>query len=171
MSRTRAFFLEEATQCLRVARTAIEGDAPDRGTAHRAVRRLRGSAQVARLPDIARRAASLEARLRGADREGGGEWSDTRAAAQDGLQSLEAALEAVRSGDAETSNEGKQRMDGEVRADGVVGMDELEYRGRAALERALELRAAIEDEAAGGQAASMAPLLDELFDLIRLGMK
>jgi hypothetical protein len=49
-----------------------------------------------------------------------------------------------------------------------VPIDELEYAGRAALERALELRVALEDaivaeEPVGG-------IIEELFDLIRLGM-
>ena len=65
--------------------------------------------------------------------------------------------------------EAENPMEGEARGDGVPGMEELEYRGPAALERALELRAAIEDAVVSQ--APVGPLLDELFDLIRLGMR
>lgn len=51
----------------------------------------------------------------------------------------------------------------------VVRIDDLEYGGEAALERALELRPALEDAIVSESPAG--PILDELFDLIRLGMK
>jgi hypothetical protein len=51
----------------------------------------------------------------------------------------------------------------------VVEIRELEYRGPAALERAAELREAVEDAIVGEEPAG--PILDELFDLIRLGMR
>lgn len=51
----------------------------------------------------------------------------------------------------------------------VVRVADLEYGGRAALERALELRPALENAIVSEAPAG--PLLDELFDLIRLGMQ
>ena len=51
----------------------------------------------------------------------------------------------------------------------VVRIEEIEYDGRAALERALELRPALEDAIVSESPAG--PILDELFDLIRLGME
>ncbi len=51
----------------------------------------------------------------------------------------------------------------------MVPVSRLEYAGRAALERALSLRPSLEEGLAseGGVGA----ILDELFDLIRLGLK
>ena len=168
MSRLRDFFVEEAEECLRAARTELAREAPDRGVVYRAVRRLRGSAQLAGYGPIARDAAALESRLRPgtgkADRESG---AGTAAAAA--LESLAAALARVRSGAMNPGEEAENPMEGEARGDGVPGMEELEYRGPAALERALELRAAIEDAVVSQ--APVGPLLDELFDLIRLGMR
>ncbi len=52
---------------------------------------------------------------------------------------------------------------------GEVDIGTLEYAPHPALERALELRTALEDALVTG--APVGPILDELFDLIRLGMK
>lgn len=168
MKRERAFFLEEATGCLQSARTELARELPDRMTLYRAVRRLRGSAQLARLGGVAREAAALEALLR---QEPGNEgWTRALgAAAKPGLGRLEAAIDAVRSGAIETADEMETVMEGEARVEGTVGMDELEYRGNAALERALELRRALEEAIV--TEAPAGPVLDELFDLIRLGMR
>ena len=168
MSRVRAFFVEEATGCLQSARTELARELPDRVTLYRAVRRLRGSAQLARLGGVAREAAALEALLRPGP--GNDAWTTALGmATAPGLDRLEAAVDAVRTGSIETMDEMETVMEGEARAEGAVGMDELEYRGKAALERALELRTAVEEaiviEAPAG------PVLDELFDLIRLGMR
>lgn len=168
MNRTRAFFLEEATECLVAARAELERETPDLTAAHRAVRRLRGTAQLARFPGIATRAASLEGRLRDAPRAGG--WPpDVSRATAEALRWLESAVAGVRSGEVEPEIQGDEQMDGEARVEGDVGIEDLEYRGRAALERALRLREVIEEATRTG--ASVAPLLDELFDLIRLGMR
>lgn len=51
----------------------------------------------------------------------------------------------------------------------VVPIEDLEYRGRAALKRAEALRIPLEDAIAAGQPSG--PIMDELFDLIRLGTK
>jgi HPt (histidine-containing phosphotransfer) domain-containing protein len=168
VSRIRAFFLEEAAECLRVARSELDREGAERGAVHRAVRRLRGSAELARFTGIATRARALEARLR--DAPGGASWPpDLRAAAAEGIDWLEGALEDVRSGAMEPENQREKPMEGEVRAGDVVGIEELEYRGNAALERAIELRAFLEDAIESG--GTVTPLMDELFDLIRLGMK
>lgn len=168
MNRTRAFFLEEATECLVAARAELEREEPDPAAVHRAVRRLRGTAQVARFTGIATRAASLEGRLR--DAPGAAEWPpDVRRATAEALRWLESALAEVRSGEVEPEIRGDEQMDGEAREEGDVGIEDLEYRGRAALERAMQLREVIEEATVTG--ASVAPLLDELFDLIRLGMR
>ena len=168
MSRVRAFFVEEATGCLQKARGELARERPDRMALYRAVRRLRGSAQLARLDGVAREAAALEALLRpGPGNEG---WTTAlRPATEPGLGRLEAAVDAVRTGSMETVDEMETVMEGEARAEGAVGMDELEYRGTAALERALELRTAVE-EAIVKETPTKA-VLDELFDLIRLGMR
>ncbi len=169
MNRTRAFFLEEATECLAAARAELEGEAPDPAAVHRAVRRLRGTAQVARFTGIAERAASLEGRLR--DAPGAAGWPpDVRRATAEALRWLESAVAEIRSGEVEPEIRGDEQMDGEAREEGDdVGIEDLEYRGRAALERAMQLREVIEEATMTG--ASVAPLLDELFDLIRLGMR
>lgn len=50
-----------------------------------------------------------------------------------------------------------------------VAIEDLEYRGEAALARALELRSMLEETLL--EDAPLSPILDELFDLIRLGME
>lgn len=168
MSRVRDFFVDEAGECLRAARTELARQAPDRSVVYRAVRRLRGSAQLARFAPIEGEAAALESSLR-PEPGAVGFPAELRGAAGAGLDRLEAALARVRSGAMNPGDGSETTMEADGRADGVVGMEELEYRGRAALERAIELRAAIEDAVVGQ--APVGPLLDELFDLIRLGMR
>ena len=167
MTRLRAFFLEEAMECLRLARDEVSREIPDRWVVYRSIRRLRGSAQLAGYGAVARRAAGLETRTR--PESGGGDWSEElgeMAAAE--LAALEEAVERVRRGEVEPGDETERIMEGEANAGGVVGIEELEYRGAAALERAMELRPALEDTIIAE--APVGPLLDELFDLIRMGM-
>ena len=167
MTRVRAFFLEEATECLRIAREEMSREIPDRWVVYRSIRRLRGSAQLARYGEVARRAAALESRTRPGD--GGEEWSAELAAAMAAeLTVLDEAVETVRRGEVEPGEETDRNMEADANAGGVVGIEELEYRGSAALERALELRPALEDTIIAE--APVGPLLDELFDLIRMGM-
>lgn len=168
MSRLRAFFLEEARECLEIARRELTRERPDVGTVHRAFRRLRGSAQMARIGEVVGLAGALEERLRPASvgAVAGGQAMDL-GMARSGLTDLERALEAVRSGDMEPRETRERAMDGEG-AGAVVEMEELEYRGVAALERALELRPALEEAVVSDAPAG--PILEELFDLIRLGM-
>lgn len=168
MSRVRSFFVEEATGCLQIARTELSSELPDRAALYRAVRRLRGSAQLARFGGVAHEAGALETLLR--PEPGNEGWSlALGAAAKPGLLRLEAAIDRVRAGEIETMDEMETVMEGEARVEGTVGMEELEYRGKAALEQALELRQAMEEAVTGRGPAG--PLLDELFDLIRLGMR
>lgn len=196
MSRVRSFFLREAGECLSQMGAEAEGDVMDVLAVYGAVRRLRGSAQMARFEGIARTAGALERRLRPyavGDRGGTGgvdlEREDApsvgmalRGEVREVLPSLHADVEAVREGrleaeprmeaevEARENQDGPER-DGQDVPDGVelVSIESLEYRGEAALERALELRPAI--EAAADSRASAGPILDELFDLIRLGAK
>lgn len=62
------------------------------------------------------------------------------------------------------STEGQS--EGEVKE---VAMEDLEYTPEAALTRALELRAPLEDGIVAEE--TVGPILDEIFDLIRLGMR
>lgn len=97
---------------------------------------------------------------------------------------LEGALDELRSAPDETVRERVERIarglddaaaapvaDRDEHSDDrpVVPIQTLEYGGRAALARALELRKALEEALAAGRDAT--PLLEELFDLIRLGMR
>lgn len=168
MSRVRAFFLEEAAECLQAARAELARAMPQRQVVYRAVRRLRGSAELARFGGVAGQALLLEQRIRPRENDGG--WSPELTALTDrGLGVLEAAVESVRAGEVEPTAEKKATMDGEAMAGGVVGVEELEYRGRAALERALELRSAIDRAIAEG--GPVEATLDEIFALIRLGIE
>ena len=168
MSRARAFFVGEATDCLQLARTELGREIPDRTTLYRAVRRLRGSAQLARFGSVAREAGALETLLRPV--AGNEAWSaELGRATEWGLDRLEAVVGAVSAGEIEPVDEMETVMEGEAGVEEALGMDELEYRGQAALERALELREALEAGVRGE--AAVGPLLDELFELIRLGMR
>ncbi|NIY07883.1 MAG: hypothetical protein GWN02_06210, partial [Gemmatimonadetes bacterium] len=51
-------------------------------------------------------------------------------------------------------------------AETIVPVEELEYSGRTALDRAESLRSPLEDAIVNGDPPG--PILDELFDLIRL---
>ena len=173
MNRVRAFFIEEATECLEAARRELTAPTPDAARLLSAARRLRGSAQLARFGGLAREAGVLEDRLR-RQLKASGEQSDTGVSKSEmggTLAALEQSLRAVRLGEIEQDTEPENLMDGEAVAgsDGVVEIEELEYRGRAALDRALQLREALEDAVVTDQ--PVGPILDELFDLVRLGMR
>jgi hypothetical protein len=72
-------------------------------------------------------------------------------------------------GDVLASAEPPGRRAPEPSAEPVLDVRDLVYRGRRALERALELRADVAGRLAEGQPAERwRPLLDELFDLLPL---
>ena len=139
MNRVRAFFVEEATECLGALRSALTSEVPDRDALYAAARRLRGSAQVARFGGVAEEAEALERTLRDAA-----------------------------SGPLDGAVTGPESAGDEV-VTGVVPIDTLEYRGAAALEQAGSLRKPLEDAIIEGDPPG--GILDELFDLIRLGTK
>ena len=170
MTRVRDFFLEEATECLAGARAEIAADEPDPAQFHATIRRLRGSAELARFPAVVQAAATLEARLKPLARAGE-PWVDALAEdARVALDSVESTLESIREGRLEPEQRTEERMDEQQTggADEVVAIEDLEYHGRPALERALELRPVLEEAIAGDEPAQ--PILEEVFDLVRLGM-
>lgn len=188
MSRVRSFFLREADECLAAMGAEVDAESMDVPAVYGAVRRFRGSAQMARFDGVARTAAALERRLRpyaagGPTRTSGLEPEHPAPSERDAtlrevvrevLRSLRADVEAVREGRLEEDPRMEAGMEAGDERDGpdgpeVVAIESLEYRGEAALERALELRSAV--EAAVGPDAPAGPVLDELFDLIRLGAK
>lgn len=173
MSRVRAFFLREGAECLAGIREEVGKPVMDVAAVYRSIRRFRGSAQMARLGALADRALRLEERLRPSQA-----GSSAMPVADDPLrrevgevlESLEIDMEAVREGRFEEDprmEAGMQEQEaGGTEGRNVVPIDTLEYRGSAALDRALELRAALETAIVQDQPAG--PILDELFDLIRL---
>lgn len=171
MSRVRSFFLREATECLEAIRAELAREAPDPARTHAAARLLRGSAQMARYGALARQAGALESKLKPVVR-GEHPWSaESVAVARGQLAVLERAVEGVRSGRTEPDprmEEGSMEEQ-HVEGDRVVPVEDLEYRGEAALARALELRPALEDAIVADE--PVGPILEELFDLIGLGMR
>lgn len=172
MSRVRSFFLREADECLATLRAEMERQAMDVATMYGAVRHFRGSAQMARFGALARTARMLERRLRPGG--GAGPRDELRAEVARVLESLHDGVEAVREGllEEDPRMEAGMGEQEEVEPAGdrvVVPIETLEYRGRQALERALSLREPLEDAIVS--ADSVGPVLDELFDLIRLGAK
>jgi HPt (histidine-containing phosphotransfer) domain-containing protein len=169
MSRVRAFFLEEAEACLDTLRSPRGGTVhPDR--LHAAARRLRGNAQLARYRQVAELAGRLEERLKTVAR-GDESWTDPVAAvvAAD-VRALEQSVQAVREGRIHQDVRTEMTTDQETPATAdEVPIDEIEYSGSAALQRALDLRTALEDGIVSGD--PVGPLLDELFDLIGLGIR
>lgn len=175
MSTVRSFFLEEAGECLG---ELISYSAPGRldpRRAHAAARRLRGSAQLARYRVIAEQAWRLESRLKPlARRPAEGPTESAPSALVDEVAALVASLErsvdGVRQGRIEREPRVEKEMD-EAHEPAVVdvAIEELEYRGEAALARALELRSVLEESMIEDEPAG--PILDELFDLIRMGME
>lgn len=173
MSRVRAFFVEEAAECMTILRGELRAPSPDPVALHAAVRRLRGSAQVARFGDLAREASVLESLLKPVAK-GGAVWEETLGRRlKEGLESLARGIDAVREG--RTEQDAREGSVDEARAseapsDGdVVSMESLEYGGSEALNRAQALRGPLEDAIIEGEPAGA--ILDELFDLIRLGTK
>jgi HPt (histidine-containing phosphotransfer) domain-containing protein len=168
MSRVRAFFLEEAAECLETLRSARRGPA-DPPRLYAAARRLRGNAQLARYRSLAELAGRVEARLKPLAR-GGESWGEQVAGdlAAD-LDELERSVQAVRAG--RTHQDVRKDMPDDPEADSAaeVPIEELEYSAGDALARALELRAALEDGIVAGD--PVGPILDELFDLVRLGLR
>ncbi|MFP4623935.1 MAG: Hpt domain-containing protein [Gemmatimonadota bacterium] len=205
MSRVRAFFVREADECLEEARDALRAGAdsggnrpPDRSTLHAALRRFRGSAQLARYGELAEAVRSLERRLHP---DTGEPWvpglaSEVEAA----LDGLEDELDTIRAGRVQQdprmetgmddygqqpggledtgevgSTDGAEPAEGPGPVDGagpsvdVVPLARLEYSGEAALERALTLRTPLEDAVVAEE--PVGPILDELFDLISLGLR
>jgi hypothetical protein len=100
-----------------------------------------------------------------------GRWGATEAAAfREGVTAVAAAVQAAMDGtipkDARTTMSTESQGGGEAVE---IAIEELEYAPKAALERALELRAPLEDGIVAED--TVGPILDEIFDLIRLGMR
>ena len=172
MNRVRTFFLEEATECLHEIEAELADPSPSTETLYAAVRRLRGSAQMARYGSLAEDAWPLEEVLR---RVSHGEmaWDDKlETRVQEETASLARAVDAVREGSIEQDEKEPLMEEQAPEADDaetIVPVEELEYSGRTALDRAESLRSPLEDAIVNGDPAG--PVLDELFDLIRLGRK
>jgi chemotaxis protein histidine kinase CheA len=170
MSRSRDLFLAEAAQCLAELDATPGTDAEEGRRLHAAARRLRGSAQMARYSAVAQVAVRLERRSkRLADT--GVPWSDTEAEAfRRDVEAANAAIRAVRAGtipqDARITMAADRQGGGDATE---IAIEELEYAPAAALKRALELRSPLEDGIVAEDAVG--PILDEIFDLIRLGMR
>jgi hypothetical protein len=174
VSTVRAFFLEEAGECLGELKSCSAPARLDPRRAHAAARRLRGSAQLARYRPVADQARRLEARLKPLARQHAGDGHAEEYPSLAGevaalVAALERSVDDVRQGRIEREPRLEKEMD-QAHEPAVVevAIDELEYRGEAALARALDLRSALEDAILEDEPAG--PILDELFDLIRLGM-
>jgi chemotaxis protein histidine kinase CheA len=168
VSATVTFFLDEANDCLEALRRELSRESADPAALYFAARRLRGSAQMARLGALADTAWDLEGRLRTVAR-GPGSWTPTvRQDVQTGFQTLVHRVDRVRTRGMEHMTE--SMMVDERRAAGeIVPIETIEYDRRAALRRALALREPLEQALVSGESPS--PILDELFDLIRLAAK
>lgn len=133
---------------------------------------LRGSAQMARFGRIERGALELESRLKPLIPAGTLD-SAALAGVREQVAVLGGEVDAVREGRVEQDARSGAAMDEQPRGGGeveeVVEIGTLEYAREAALDRALELREPLEDAIVSENAPG--PLLDELFDLIRLGRK
>jgi HPt (histidine-containing phosphotransfer) domain-containing protein len=169
MSRVRAFFLEEAAECLDILRKA-GGGPPDHGKLLAAARRLRGHARLARYGRLADAAERLEDTLKRLVR---GEVTWTEGTGRDvanAIRELERSVHSVREGSLEPDIGGDMTTDRQLPASTEeVPIEDMEYSGVDALHRALELRTALEDGIVSG--APVGPVLDELFDLIRLAIE
>ena len=169
MSRVRAFFVEEAEECLEAIDAELSGR-PDPGAVYRSIRLLRGSAQVARFGALANEAGSLEAAVRPTAR-GERPWDEAlERRVRQAAASLAERVDAVREGRTEQDEDEREPMAEQGHENGAeaVPVETLEYRGDAALQRALELREPLEKAVSDGDPDAV---LDELFDLIRLGTK
>jgi HPt (histidine-containing phosphotransfer) domain-containing protein len=170
MSRVRDFFLEEAEDCLEALRDERLIEERSAGPLHTAARRLRGNAQVARYGPVAALAQPLELRLKRLER-GDESWgpASTRGV-REGVAAVADAVQAVREGRIEReSMKGIPMEQPEAGQEPEVPIDELEYTGEAALRRAADLRGPLEDAIVDDQ--GVGAILDELFDLIGLGME
>lgn len=172
MSRVRTFFVEEATECLHEIETELADPSPSTEALYAAVRRLRGSAQMARFGSVAEDVRPLEEALRRVT-HGEMAWDDHLASrVEEEAESLARAVDAVREGSIEPDEKEPPMEEQQPERGGVeevVPAEELEYRGRAALDRAQSLRLPLEEAIVSGDPPG--PILDELFDLIRLGRK
>lgn len=167
MNRVRAFFVEEADQCLDAIDAELSGR-PDPGALYRSIRLLRGSAQVARFGALAREAGSLESAVKPAAR-GERPWDEAlERRVRQASVALAERVDAVREG--RTEQDEREPMEEKAHENGAdtVPVETLEYRGEAALQRALALREPLEKAVSDGDPGAV---LDELFDLIRLGTK
>ena len=168
MNRLTRFFLEEAEDCLGSLRAELERASPEVAPLHRAARRLRGSAQMARYEDVVRSALALERSLREGDPStlAAEEVEEVRRR----IEELEREVEAVRAGRATRNSSTEWPMDDQHTEQGAdpvsVDISALEYRGNAALDRATSLREPLEDRLGAGEPVET--ILDELFDLVRL---
>jgi hypothetical protein len=169
MSRVLAFFMEEAVDCLATLRSAAQPPG-DPAQLYGAARRLRGNAQLARIGPVAVLAGRLEETLRDVVRAEQ-TWTDVLAASVAAhVAALERSVHAVGEGRIQQDMRAAMSMDPNVPASAdEVPIEELEYAGNRALERSLELRTALEDGIVSGD--PVGPILDELFDLIRLGIR
>jgi HPt (histidine-containing phosphotransfer) domain-containing protein len=154
MSRGRAFFFHEGA---------------DLGRLHAAARLLRGSAQLARYGAVAAVAQRLERQLK--RQVEAGTWGATETAAfREGVAAVAAAVQAAMDGTIPQDMRTTMSTESQGGDDAVeIAIEELEYAPKAALERALELRAPLEDGIVAED--TVGPILDEIFDLIRLGMR
>lgn len=124
---------------------------------------------MARFGSLAERAAALEGTLRAVAR-GDTPWTaEAGRSARRDVAALAGMVAAVRSGGLEADSTKEAAMGGERADTDVVPIEELEYEGQRALERALELRGALEDAIVAEE--PVGPLLEELFGLVRLGMR
>jgi chemotaxis protein histidine kinase CheA len=176
MSRVRSFFLEEAGECISDLRRELEVEPLDAAAVHRIVRRLRGSADMARFGGLTLQARELEVWLRdeAPAMVAAGSAESVGSRVRQVLGSLERALTEIREGRQEEDprmEDGMTQVEARAEQDGqeVVPVERLEYQGAAAIERALSLREALEDAIVADEPAG--PVLDELFDLIRLGAR
>jgi chemotaxis protein histidine kinase CheA len=170
MNRVTAHFVEEATECLDALEAELGGPEPDPGVVYRTVRQLRGSAQVARFGALVEEARPLEETLKTVAR-GERSWGEALAArVREDMQSLARGVDAVREGRMEQDDrEPPMEEQGRNESGEVVPIETLEYSGPEALARARTLREPLEDAIVAGDPPGA--ILDELFDLIRLGTK
>jgi chemotaxis protein histidine kinase CheA len=174
MSRVRDFFLEEAEQSLAVLRDEGLVEAGAAAPLHAAARRLRGNAQVARYGGVAALAYPIERRLKRLER-GEEPWAhETRRILDEEVAALADAVQSVREGRVERESMRERAMEDprenpDAGQEPEVSVHDLEYRGVAALRRATDLRKPLEEALA--ESRDVAPILDELFDLIGLGME
>ncbi len=176
MNRVRSFFFEEAGECMADLRRELAREPLDPAAVHGIVRRFRGSADMARFGALTAQVREIEIWLR--DRAtapvAAGSAESVRSRVRHVMGSFERELTEIREGRQEEDPRMEDGMT-EAETDGgqgggeVVPVETLEYQGAAAIERALSLREALEDAIVADEPAG--PILDELYDLIRLGTR